>query len=86
MSKRNLIYAKQSTFTCRNYETILHFMFDIFCLFLFFIWERNLVFMSSEEEKNIDETSYGASKTYAKFQKWDFKASFNHTLSISFMK
>lgn len=50
MSERNLIYAKQSTFTCRNYETILHFMFDIFCLF-FFIWKRNLVFMSSEEEK-----------------------------------
>lgn len=86
MSKINLIYAKQSTFTCRNYESILHFMFDIF-LSIFLIWERNLVFMSSEEgKKNIDETSRGASKTYAKFQKWDFKASFNHTLSISFMK
>lgn len=66
-------------------------LFCILCLtffvyFFFLIWERSLVFMSSEEEKNIDETSYGASKTYAKFQKWDFKASFNHTLSISFMK
>lgn len=66
-------------------------LFCILCLtffvYFFLIWERNLVFMSREEEKkNIDETSRGASKTYAKFQKWDFKASFNHTLSISFMK
>lgn len=66
-------------------------LFCILCLtlfiYFFLIWERNLVFMSSEEEKKtLTKLPVALVKPTQNFRSGTLKPRLNHTLSISFMK